>query len=154
MRDAELQDLQERLSDESATIMQTAARAIRLLRGKVERLEADIDIPRGSDYLAARMAECFDIAEIPQVMGPLLRAAADLSNRTAIAEKIRDNYRRDAKVLRQHSAILLQLIERGFTDNDGMETATEEMIDDGVVPEGWTIDDVKPVAVQQGEVSP
>lgn len=45
----------------------------------------------------------------------------------------------------QHSVILLQLIERGFTDAPGMDTATEEMIADGVVPEGWAIYDVKAI---------
>lgn len=48
--------------------------------------------------------------------------------------------------LEQHSAILLQLIDRGFTDAPGMDTATEEMIADSVVPKGWSIYDVKPVA--------
>jgi hypothetical protein len=53
-----------------------------------------------------------------------------------------DDERRQSR-LQQHSAILLQLIDRGLTDAPGIETATEEMIADGVVPRGWTIYDVK-----------
>lgn len=52
---------------------------------------------------------------------------------------------KELQTLEQHSAILLQLIARGIADYAGMDTATEEMIADGVMPAGWTIYDVKPL---------
>lgn len=48
--------------------------------------------------------------------------------------------------LEQREAILLQLIDRGFMDVPGMDTAAEEMIELGIVPAGWSIGDVKPSA--------
>lgn len=49
-------------------------------------------------------------------------------------------------VLIQHSNLLLELIERGFMDAPGIETATEEMIAAEDVPKGWTIYDVRPAS--------
>jgi hypothetical protein len=69
-----------------------------------------------------------------------------------IAEQLHDHalgLTNQLEQLEQHSAILLQLIDRGFTDAPGIETATEEMIADGVVPDGWTIYDVKAVAPKE-----
>lgn len=124
------------------------------------RLTLHGNIPTATTMaLAARVVELLEIVEenVPLPWCPVCKMECErvddrlccLVCETEVISPTSHHVARVAE-LEQHSAILLQLIDRGFTDAPGMGTATDEMIADGVVPEGWSIYDVKTPS-EQGE---